>query len=290
MPKNIIFFTLMLALWQAVPVRGQQPAGGEQIMKAYAAAYPAIERAEYRDNDWAVLLKGRWFYWADGRLLSEEKRANTEFARQSFYSYQAELPPWKAPDPETAARLGRILPGRRANPPRRDPDFFDTLFEAHNQNEAYANLVQITFLGKKFPVHKLIAPKLAAVEARIRSAAGSNPSINTWIASLGSVGAWSWRNVAATASRSYHSYGVALDIQPARINGLATYWQWTSDAVGGEWYMTPYERRWHPPQEVVKAFEAYGFCWGGKWMLFDTMHFEYRPEILIANGMHVEGL
>jgi hypothetical protein len=32
---------------------------------------------------------------------------------------------------------------------------------------------------------------------------------------------------------------------------------------------------------VVKAFEAYGFIWGGKRMFFDTMHFEYRPGILI---------
>jgi hypothetical protein len=25
--------------------------------------------------------------------------------------------------------------------------------------------------------------------------------------------------------------------------------------------------------------------WGGKWMLFDTIHFEYRPEILILSGL-----
>jgi hypothetical protein len=37
--------------------------------------------------------------------------------------------------------------------------------------------------------------------------------------------------------------------------------------------------------EVVKAFEAFGFLWGGKWMTYDTMHFEYRPEILILSNM-----
>ena len=26
--------------------------------------------------------------------------------------------------------------------------------------------------------------------------------------------------------------------------------------------------------------EKYGFIWGGRWYHFDTMHFEYRPEIL----------
>ncbi|MDR2768211.1 MAG: M15 family metallopeptidase [Treponema sp.] len=298
MPRKVLYALFALILGQAFPAQGQgtrqQPPenrrlSAERVMKAYAEAYPAVERAEYRNGDWAVLLKGRWFYWADGRLLSEEKRANTEYARQSFYYYERDLGPWEEPDAAAAERLKQILPGRRANPPLRDPDFFDTLWEARNSNEAYANLVGVSFLGKRFSVHKALAPKLAAVEARVREAAKSDSSINGWIASLGSIGAWSWRNVAATASRSYHSYGVALDIQPARLQGLATYWQWTSDA-GVEWYMTPYERRWHPPAAVIRAFEAYGFCWGGKWLLFDTMHFEYRPEILIACGMSVEGL
>ncbi|MDR1839603.1 MAG: M15 family metallopeptidase, partial [Treponema sp.] len=42
------------------------------------------------------------------------------------------------------------------------------------------------------------------------------------------------------------------------------------------------------PQKVIKIFETYGFIWGGKWLFFDTMHFEYRPEILIFNGMPPE--
>ncbi|WP_265937085.1 M15 family metallopeptidase [Aliarcobacter butzleri] len=28
-------------------------------------------------------------------------------------------------------------------------------------------------------------------------------------------------------------------------------------------------------------FEKYGFIWGGRWYHFDTMHFEYRPELLV---------
>lgn len=33
------------------------------------------------------------------------------------------------------------------------------------------------------------------------------------------------------------------------------------------------------PLEIVGVFEKYGFVWGGRWYHFDTMHFEYRPEI-----------
>jgi len=35
------------------------------------------------------------------------------------------------------------------------------------------------------------------------------------------------------------------------------------------------------PVAVVRVFEAHGFVWGGKWRFFDTIHFEYRPELLL---------
>jgi D-alanyl-D-alanine carboxypeptidase len=34
------------------------------------------------------------------------------------------------------------------------------------------------------------------------------------------------------------------------------------------------------PLEIVHIFEKHGFIWGGKWYHYDTMHFEYRPEII----------
>jgi D-alanyl-D-alanine carboxypeptidase len=34
------------------------------------------------------------------------------------------------------------------------------------------------------------------------------------------------------------------------------------------------------PFDIVQIFEKHGFIWGGKWGHFDTMHFEYRPELL----------
>ena len=43
--------------------------------------------------------------------------------------------------------------------------------------------------------------------------------------------------------------------------------------------LVPLENRWKPPEMVIKAFEQEGFIWGGKWPLYDNMHFEYRPEL-----------
>ena len=31
---------------------------------------------------------------------------------------------------------------------------------------------------------------------------------------------------------------------------------------------------------IVDVFERHGFIWGGRWFHYDTMHFEYRPELL----------
>jgi hypothetical protein len=47
----------------------------------------------------------------------------------------------------------------------------------------------------------------------------------------------------------------------------------------------PYSGRLHPPEEVIKVFESFGFLWGGKWTTYDTIHFEYRPEILLMSGI-----
>jgi D-alanyl-D-alanine carboxypeptidase len=34
--------------------------------------------------------------------------------------------------------------------------------------------------------------------------------------------------------------------------------------------------------EIVRIFEAHGFIRRGKWYHYDTMHFEYRPELIGA--------
>ncbi|HPX27614.1 MAG TPA: M15 family metallopeptidase, partial [Treponemataceae bacterium] len=44
---------------------------------------------------------------------------------------------------------------------------------------------------------------------------------------------------------------------------------------------TPLKLRWIPPEKVISIFEEEGFVWGGKWIIWDNMHFEYRPDILL---------
>ena len=73
------FFGIILALLPVFFGYCQVFFAAEQVMKAYAAAFPdVISRAVYRDGDWAVLLRGKWFYYAEGRLLPENIRKETE--------------------------------------------------------------------------------------------------------------------------------------------------------------------------------------------------------------------
>ncbi len=80
-------------------------------------------------------------------------------------------------------------------------------------------------------------------------------------------GAFLWRRIKGTDRLSAHSHGIAIDVGVPRSD----YWRWQPEG----------KRRYRNriPWQIVEAFEREGFIWGGKWHHFDTMHFEYRPEL-----------
>ncbi len=79
------------------------------------------------------------------------------------------------------------------------------------------------------------------------------------------------RNIAGTDRRSMHGYAAAIDISIKH----AHYWRWgNEDGKAKPVYQNKI------PFEIVEIFERHGFIWGGKWYHYDTMHFEYRPELL----------
>ena len=261
----------------------------EQVIKALFNAYPnQIERVEYRNGDWALLLRGTWFYYSDGRILPENLLGDAAGINpQPFYNYQKELPVWKKPSTEEAARYKEMANNIARNPLRRSPHFFDALWRMNNRDEAYQRVKTIRFLGKSVNVHYLIMENLALVEEQIRASAKTDPQVQTWVNGINTLEGWTWRNIAQTQSRSFHAYGLAVDILPKSLGGKETYWLWAAKKKP-EWWNISYNERYQPPAAVIKAFETYGFVWGGKWIFFDTMHFEYRPEILILGGMPPE--
>ncbi len=82
-------------------------------------------------------------------------------------------------------------------------------------------------------------------------------------------GTYNCRAIAGSNARSMHAYGAAIDLNVAHSD----YWRWSKDAGAPTW-------KNRIPIEIVRIFEQHGFIWGGRWYHFDTMHFEFRPELL----------
>ncbi len=95
-----------------------------------------------------------------------------------------------------------------------------------------------------------------------------------------SLGTLNFRKIAGTNRLSSHSFGVAIDFQLPKH--LHKYWRW--DGCKSEDVVCPYPKQLMTDeklQKIVKIFEKHGFIWGGKWASYDSVHFEYRPELLI---------
>ena len=266
----------------------QADSRGEIVLKAILSAYPdRVEKVEQHNGEWSILVYGERFYFAGGRLLpSSLLDSQDDYTPLPFYMYQKELPEWVSPTPEESARM-REQERQRDTMQRqlkRSSHFYDALWRSRNKDEAWEHIKQIRFLGIPVQVHYSVLVNLSLVEEQILRTAKTSAAVRQWMSNLDKVDGWSWRNIASSQSRSYHAYGAAIDLLPKSLGGLETYWLWTAQATP-DWWAVPYSRRFHPPQEVIDAFESFGFIWGGKWRFFDTMHFEYRPEILVLSGI-----
>jgi len=286
------FFLLLGAL--VVPAPAEAPAvisRAEAVFRSLEKCFPdRIGKVEFHDGDWSIEVYGERFYYAEGRLLPASLRSRmNEYDPQPFYYYQKELPAWTEPTAEESAIIREQAARRQSHPPKRSSHFYDALWRNRNKDESWEHVKQINFLKHPVLVHYSILTNLSLVEEQILRTAKTNAKVQQWISNIKNVESWSWRNIASTQSRSFHSYGAAVDIIPKSLGGSATYWLWTSQHTP-EWWAVPYTKRFHPPDEVIKAFESFGFIWGGKWRYFDTMHFEYRPEILALSGIAQKNL
>jgi hypothetical protein len=152
--------------------------------------------------------------------------------------------------------------------PERDPgrSRVESLFQStygRSAAEVEAALVPVSMAGKRFRVHRAARESFQRVARRVDALVAADPSLDRFFAHPG--GTFVWRPIAGTDRLSAHSYGVALDLDPA----LGDYWR---DSAHPGWHN-------RVPQALVDAFEAEGFAWGGRWFHYDTMHFEWRPEL-----------
>jgi hypothetical protein len=146
---------------------------------------------------------------------------------------------------------------------------FMTLY-GDSESAVAKNCVAVEFCGNsvKFNPRCGAAEALRAVSADLTALLAQKPKLRSYVNKL--AGTFNWRKIAGTERLSNHSFATAIDLNVDK----AAYWRWQSPTQ-----LETFSRKsW--PTEIIETFERHGFIWGGKWWHFDTMHFEYRPEII----------
>jgi hypothetical protein len=264
-----------------------------QEISALRRAYPDVRFAVEWDAqaiDWKLRLShdgaSSDLYYADGKYLSPAELGSRDNFRPLLYPY-----PKDALDPAkfTAAQTARIRTfgssESRKSAPITSSAFFDALYDCGSLKAIQPHVVTIRFLGQSLDVHERIVPQLRRVDKKIRAAAETDQETARFLRNLGSVDGFYWRQIRDTAGRSFHSMGIAIDLLPKHYRNYIIYWNWEKESKGANWMLTPLSQRWTPGAAVIAAFESEGFIWGGKWAVWDNMHFEYRPELLEGRAL-----
>ena len=241
-----------MALLVAFPV-----AAGAASVDDLVRAYP----------DFLTGFDGANLIWRDGtRMPVDDGRPNKSVDEQLRHG--SILDQLRLPYPAGAP----LLPAPLDDPGRvRNRAFFDKMYGDCRSGQVAAALVPVVWLPTTWG-HTVSVTSVNGVDREVAAISRELDALpaddKRYLYPPG--GTYACRSVADTGQTSMHSWGAAIDINPR----LSEYWLWRRP-VGG---LAPYSN--HVPAAVVAIFERHGFIWGGRWSHFDTMHFEYRPELL----------
>ena len=161
--------------------------------------------------------------------------------------------------------------------------FFESLYDAESRGSLESHIKRYFVFNHNVSIHERIKEPYSRVEQKILAEAKKDADVRAFLDEISSTGGYAWRIISGTNRKSFHSLGIAIDIQPKSLHGKEIFWSWAKDKNPNGWMLTPLSRRWMPPQKVIDIFEDEGFIWGGKWGVWDNMHFEYHPELIIYN-------
>ena len=208
-----------------------------------------------------IYFKENKLFFKDGSSLiyddfktksSTELIENPDIEDQFFYDY----------------KLGQINDAGRI----RNEAFFKKIYGT-SKSEVEIKLIDIVWCPKLVN-QKIKVTTVNGIDKIVKNLSAEldkNPAFANYLKNI--AGTFSWRNIAGTNRLSMHSFGMTIDINTKYSN----YWQWDCKCKNENAKLI-YKNR--IPLEIVKIFEKYGFIWGGNWQHYDTMHFEYRPELL----------
>ncbi len=226
----------------------------DRNMQRLVAAYPAfLVGAEGNAIRWK---DGSTTVWDDGkgRKTPEQLEADPDLEDMFTFAYPK----------DSIIFQENFDPGRIRN-----EAFFKKMYGS-DAAQVGANLVTTPWItgesGLKITKVNGVDKALVAVVKDLEAM----PAVRKYLTTPG--GTFYWRKIAGTDRLSAHSFGMALDINVK----YSDYWRWSPEFKAGKALV--YHNQ--IPMEIVRIFERHGFIWGGKWYHYDTMHFEYRPELL----------
>jgi hypothetical protein len=216
------------------------------------------------DNEFLILRNGKKFPISDHRTdkTFQELLEKPDIDDMFYAQYPMGVDPKQ---PEKDFDPGRV---------RFEP-LFVAMYGDCNKNEVSKNLVPIEWL----PKHgggRIAITRINGVNAALEAVSRALDELpNEFLKYLNPPsGTYNCRKIAGSNIISMHAYGAALDINAKYSN----YWRWAlSNGAEPKWQN-------QIPIRIVRIFEEHGFIWGGYWYHYDTMHFEYRPELLRRNN------
>jgi hypothetical protein len=258
---NWVLPVLLVALAASPPpdTPATVPAGLRCLLAAYPHTLCGATETTLR------LCDGAEFAWDDGRDggADEASLGEADLRAQMAQTYpigrERGVPPAPGADP-----------GRARHTPLFKAMYGATREAVRKQTRVVRWLPESADLALRFSTVNGAAEALEAVSSALEKLP---PEIRRHADKP--AGTFVWRNIRGTDRPSVHSFAIAIDLDVSGSN----YWRWVRPDADGR---LPWRNRF--PWEIVEIFERHGFIWGGKWYHFDTMHFEYRPELLGACG------
>lgn len=259
-------------------------------LSIFKNAYPDVDfisQWNEEKQDWKITIivdeKKSELFWCEGKMLLESELNQKEkyWTLLYHYDYRKNLEdPADFTEEQIEAMKKFGSTENRRNGAGTPMFFFDVIYDSSTRANLESHIKNIKFLGFSVNVHERMKEPLQKVEQKINEAAKSDTEISDFLKSIGRNEGYYWRVIANTNRKSFHSLGIAVDIQPKSYGGKEVYWSWAKDKNPENWMLTPLKDRWMPPQKVIDIFEDEGFIWGGKWGIWDNMHFEYHPELI----------
>lgn len=210
----------------------------------------------YKDNK-LLFSDGSALVYDDGKAKNTQQLLdNADIEDQFTYAY----------------KTGKYIPLTEDPGRIRNESFFKKIYGS-SAKEVEKKLITITWCPKLAP-QKLRVTTVNGLDKIVKQLSDEldkHPEFKKYVSNIG--GSFNWRMISGTERLSSHSFGSTIDINVK----YSDYWQWNCKCKDENAILTYANRI---PQALVDIFEKHGFIWGGKWHHYDTMHFEYRPELL----------